>query len=94
MEKWGKWLDFFRLRRRDYQFAFTSPSGQRVLHHLAKFCRANNSCFEDDPRRHARMEGRRDVWLLIERHLNLSSEQLLSVYSGGQFKPDGDDDGR
>lgn len=85
-DKWGRLLDAIRFRRRDYQLTFGPIHGQNVLMHLAEFCRANNSCYEIDARTHARMDGRRDVWLLIQRYLKLSSEQLAEIYSGRNFQ--------
>jgi hypothetical protein len=37
---------------------------------LAEFCRANESCFHEDPRMHAALEGRREVWLRIQEHIH------------------------
>lgn len=73
-------------RKRDYELTFHSPAGQRVLADFAKFCRANESCFDEDPRVHAALEGRREVWLRIQQHLNLSASQLAELYGGRQFK--------
>lgn len=79
--------DFLRRRKVDYQLAFKSPAGQAVLIDLAKFCRADESCWHDDPRLHAVLEGRREVWLRIQRHLNLTPDQLYALYAGHQFNP-------
>jgi hypothetical protein len=51
-----------------------------ILKDLAKFCRAEESCFHMDPRAHALAEGRREVWLRIQSHLNLTSEELAAKY--------------
>lgn len=83
-------LDFLRFRKRDFQMTWSSPAGQQVLIDLAKFCRADKSCFDPDPRIHAVLEGRREVWLRIQQHLNLSPTQLASLYAGITFVPDGD----
>lgn len=89
-----KTLDFLRRRKLNYQLTFTSPAGQYVMHDLAKFCRAHESAWNADPRVHAAMEGRREVWLRIEQHLNLSSEKLLALYNGQIFNPNsGEDNG-
>lgn len=81
----GRTLDFLRGRKTDYQLVFKGgPAGERVLEDLARFCRANETCFHEDPRLHAVLEGRREVWLRIQRHLDLSTEQLFSLYSGNQ----------
>jgi hypothetical protein len=79
--------DKLRFRQRDYQLAFTSPPGQAVLHDLAHFCRANETTFHEDPRLHAVAEGRREVWLRIQKHLRLTPDQLFAVYSGRTFNP-------
>jgi hypothetical protein len=79
--------DFMRNRKKAYQLAFTDPAGQAVLHDLAKFCRANVSCFDPDPRLHAALEGRREVWLRIQDHLNLTSDQLYAIATGRTFTP-------
>ena len=84
--KWMHTFDFLRRRKQNYQLALTTPAGQNVLADLAQFCRANETCFHDDPRRHAVLEGRREVWLRIQQHLNLSSEQLMALYAGQQFQ--------
>lgn len=60
-----------------------SPSNrfaEVVLYDLAKFCRANESCFHTDPRLHAAMEGRREVWNRIQHHLRLPDEKLWELY--------------
>lgn len=82
IEQVGHALDFIRGRKRSYQISLMSPEGQRVLQDLARFCRANETCFNPDPRIHAVAEGRREVWLRIQQHLNLSSEDLYTLYSG------------
>lgn len=68
--------------RRAFVNAFGTPSGQMVLADLEKFCRANETCFDTDARVNAALEGRREVWLRIQQHLNLSSEDLFQLYSG------------
>ncbi len=79
-------LDFLRGRKQSYQLTFkNSVYGQRVLMDLHKFCRAETTCFDPDPRIHAVLEGRREVWLRITQHLNLTPEQLLSLYNGQNF---------
>lgn len=87
-------LDFLRRRKQDYQAVFMSPAGQRVLTDLARYCRANESCFHADPRIHAVAEGQRRVWLRIQQHLNLTSQELYDLYRGNTpLKPGGTTDG-
>lgn len=49
---------------------------------LAEFCRANESCFHEDPRIHAALEGRREVWLRIQEHIHLTPAQLMALRHG------------
>lgn len=78
---WEKTLNFIRRRKMAYVNLFNpeSVSGQEVLKDLAKFCRANQSCFHADPRIHAALEGRREVWLRIKQQVNLTDEQLFAI---------------
>lgn len=80
-------LDFLRGRKRAYQLAFGTPAGQEVLQDLMEFCRANETCFHADPRLHAVAEGRREVYLRIQKHLDLTGQQLFEVYSGRPYNP-------
>lgn len=77
----AKALRFINRRRIAYKMVFDGQHAETVLKDLAKFCRANDPCFHPDNRVHALMEGRREVWLRIQKHLNLTDEQLLSLYS-------------
>lgn len=74
-------LDFLRLRKRAYQVSFPDPKNNEVLKDLAKFCRANTSTFNPDTRLHALAEGRREVWLRIQQHLNLQPDELYAIYN-------------
>ena len=69
-------------RRHDYRLTFLSPPGKSVLKDLARFCRANASTFHEDARLHAVAEGRREVWLRIANHLNMTPDELWKLYSG------------
>lgn len=69
-------------RRYAYQKTFRTPFGEAVLVDLARFCRANESTFDPDPRVHALAEGRREAWLRIQEHLNLSPDELWKLYDG------------
>lgn len=72
-------------RQHAYQEVFKSDSlsVQAVLKDLIRFCRANESTFHEDPRIHAVLEGRREVFLRIQKHLNLSTEDLWKLYKIG-----------
>jgi hypothetical protein len=79
-ETFLKAFAFIKQRKTAYQLAFTSPAGNEVLMDLVRFCRANRSCFDGDPRIHAVLEGRREVFLRIQEHLHLTPEQLQALY--------------
>lgn len=79
--------DFLRRRKVDYQLTFTSPAGQGVLYDLAKFCRADENTYNPDPRLSDILVGRREVWLRIQKHLNLTPDQLYEIYAGRQLNP-------
>ena len=57
-----------------------SVAAQAVLNDLATFCLANASCCHEDPRAHAVLEGRREVFLRISHHLELDQEALWKIY--------------
>lgn len=74
--------EFLARLSRSYRITFgKTPEENPVLADLAVFCRATESCYHDDPRKHAVAEGRREVWLRIQRMLNLNSEQLYQLYA-------------
>lgn len=70
-------------RQKAYRTVFSpqNPYLGVVLADLAKFCRAHDSTFHSDPRVHAILEGRREVWLRIARNLNLTPDELWGLYS-------------
>lgn len=67
-------------------FDLTSQPNLDTLADLARFCRANTSTFDPDPRIHALLEGRREVWLRIQNHLNMSPETIFSLIERGASK--------
>lgn len=79
-----KLRQFLGGRQYHYRQTFRSPPGEAVLKDLAKFCRANKTTFHEDPRAHAVLEGRREVWLRISQHLNMSPDELWDLYDGRQ----------
>lgn len=50
-----------------------------MLADLSTFCRANESTFDPDPRIHALLEGRREVYLRIINFLSIDSETARSI---------------
>lgn len=56
-----------------YRKTFTGKYGQIVAEDLARFCRDKESTFHPDARVHALGEGRREVWLRIEKFSDKNS---------------------
>lgn len=83
----GRAFDLLKKRRLAYMLTFKKDNfaAQEVLIDLAKFCRANESTYHSDPSLKDVLIGRREVWLRIANHLNLSSEQLFALYNGNHF---------
>lgn len=83
LEKARRWLHG---RKQSYQMTFreNDPDVDMCLADLAKFCRADKSTFHPDSRAHAVLEGRREVWLRIQQHLNLDVDKLWDLYKGGE----------
>lgn len=81
-------------RKRSYELmfgkAFAAGTETDAAKDLMRFCRANESCFHIDPRAHAALEGRREVYLRIRQHLDLTVEQLAELY--GAVAPTKDTD--
>lgn len=82
-----------------YQIVFANgPAGQAVLADLSRFCRAEEPCWSEDQRHHARLEGRREVWLRIQAELNMPVEDLLQRRVGDSYvvmkiEPEDDNNG-
>ena len=73
--------DFLVTRSQAYKQTFSGIYGERVLKDIARFCRANESTFNPDPRMEGVLQGRREVWLRISKHLNLTDDQLQSYFN-------------
>lgn len=73
-------------RRWAYQATFRGPLGELVLKDLARFCRAHGTTFHPDARVHAVLEGRREVFERIARHMNMNPDDLWRFYSGDNNK--------
>lgn len=69
-------------RRHDYRVTFNGPRAENVLRDLARFCRAHETTVHSDRDAMLVLEGRREVWLRVQHHLELTPEQLWSLYSG------------
>ena len=80
-------LDKLRLRKRAYEGI---PQDVRI--DLARFCRAFTTCFDADPRIHAVLEGRREVFLRMQQHWDLTPAQLAEIYRAVVAPGTGDDE--
>ncbi len=65
-------------------FHLDNADNRVVLEDLARFCRAHASTGHLDSHIAARLDGRREVWLRIQQHVNLTDEQLWKLYSKGE----------
>lgn len=70
------------VRKAQYCRVFNTASKDvvAVLEDLAQFCRAHSSTYDPDPRLADRLDGRREVWLRLQQHLQLTDQQLWSLY--------------
>jgi 5-hydroxyisourate hydrolase-like protein (transthyretin family) len=66
-------------RKQAYLQTFKGIPAEKVLADLARFCRANESTFNPDPRLAANLDGRREVWLRIQQHLNMTDDELYKL---------------
>ncbi len=82
IEVWREAAQFIVARRHEYKNLFKGTRGKQVLADLANFCRAHESTFETDPRAHALLEGRREVYLRIRDHIELSEEDHIKKVIG------------
>lgn len=88
-------VDKIRILLRDRSYAYKKVFKENdravklVLLDLARFCRAHETTFHKDDRIHAALEGRKEVWMRIQEHLHLSSEQLMEFHKA-RFTPQGD----
>jgi hypothetical protein len=74
--------NLIRGRQFSYQQVFGRENkfAEAVLKDLAKFCYADSTSFHADPRIHALAEGRREVWLRIMQHLNMTPEEYFEKF--------------
>jgi hypothetical protein len=80
----SKYVEILGSRQRAYQLVFNRPADPAiaaVLQDLAVFCRADETCIiPGDRDRTYVLEGRREVWLRIRHHIDLTTEQLTERY--------------
>lgn len=84
---------FLSNRKAAYHRVFfgTGIDGRLVLEDLAKFCRAHESTFHSDAGLSNQLDGRREVWLRIQQHLQLSDKQVWALYESPTLRKGLDD---
>jgi hypothetical protein len=71
---------FLRYRKAAYQRTFDNPEGKKVLADLRRFCGATAPTADVSNVNATYMrEGRREVYLRIMHHLNLTDEQVMRL---------------
>ena len=96
-ELYRKALDLMRVRKQS-ALHFKGMAGTPFLRHLATYCRANETCMVKDARGNIDrdktlvLESRREVWLMIQNHFNLTPTQLLALYGGSDFIPEDEEE--
>ncbi len=79
-EIWEQAKAMLHSKKRAYDTVFSNGiDAKMVMRDLAKFCRANEPTFHKDPRAHALLEGRREVWLHIQKYLNSTPDELWEL---------------
>lgn len=78
-------LDLIRQRKQGYSHTFKDDDrfARIVLADLARFCRANETTFNADPRVDALLQGRREVFLRIAQHLDMTESELYDRFVKG-----------
>lgn len=71
---------FLRHRSVAYQKTFNNPEGRKVLADLRRFCRATQPTADvNNVYTTYLLEGRREVFLRILAHLNLTEEDIIHL---------------
>lgn len=73
---------FLFARQYAYKKTFAGPHGEQVLKDLAPYCFADITTFHGDRDKMLLAEGRRQVWVRIQNHLNLSPAELWRLTHG------------
>ena len=70
----------FFVRHRAYKGTFNTPQGKQVLADLRRFCRATLPTADvDNPNTTYLLEGRREVFLRILSHLQLTEDDIYNL---------------
>lgn len=80
-------IEEIEVRQRNFRntFQMNQPANIEVIEHLKKFCRAEESCVVPGDRDMSLvLEGRREVWLMIDEFLNKTPEQIFAHHAREQ----------
>jgi hypothetical protein len=71
-------------RRQAYKTTFSNEAGKKVLADLSRFCGATECSYvpDSDPHLTVFREGRREVWLYIQKQLRLTEDQIYKLKQG------------
>lgn len=79
-EVWEQAKNLLFSKKRAYETVFNDGVDAKVvLKDLAKFCRANETTFHENERAQALLEGRREVWLRIQKYLQTTPDELWEL---------------
>lgn len=78
-------IDHLRQQCANFRQTFDAPTGREVRNWMKDFCRADKSCFHENPYAMAAMEGRRDVWVAINQRLTLEPHELFFALGGQAY---------
>lgn len=71
---------FFQRRQSAYKKTFDNPEGRKVLADLRRFCRATQPTADvNNTNATFLLEGRREVWVRIQAHLQLTDEDVYNL---------------
>jgi len=76
--------NFLQTRAQAYRLTFGVESSKKVLVDLSIFCKAEETTTHRNRDMSLILQGRREVWLRIRKHLNLTDEELWKIYHGGE----------
>lgn len=76
--RWSGVTDFLRVKK-SYKETFEGKAGELVLKDLARVCAPSKSAFDENDRVHAFNEGKRVVWLRIQKMLNMTEEDVYNA---------------
>jgi hypothetical protein len=77
-----------QIRKQAYQVQFGPPgtAGHEFLVDILHFCRVCDDRWSNDPRHHARLEGRAEVGRRILDHLHLEPEEIAALYKAVRLR--------